>query len=129
MDESSLKIDLDGLLSEVEEHADQILVLNKGKIQISGNSTQVKEKLKTKKVLELKFSKILSNDNILDIKEYCRKKTVKLLDHYEDTALFSIESEQQKRYVEQFLNKNKMKFKIMNYKVPTLDEAFMRAGS
>jgi len=115
------------LLTEIENNTDQILVLNKGRIQISGNSNQIKEKLKTHKVLELKFNKRLNEDKILDINEYCRKKTVKLLDHYEDIAMFSIESDKQKQLLIGFLKKNKMQNSIMTYKTPSLDEAFMRA--
>ena len=116
------------LLSEIEEHADQILVLGRGKIQVSGSSSQIKEKLKANKVLELKFDKKLTEENLHDINEYCRKKTVKLLDNYDDIAMFSIESENQKKFLQNFLTKHRMKHTILTYKVPSLDEAFMRAS-
>lgn len=113
------------LLSEIEKYVDQILILSNGRIALNGSPKQIKEKLKTKSIIEVKFKKKLNKEQKLDLKEFERKNPGTLIDYYEDMALFNIANDAQKKKLSKYLNANKMKHAMNKYKQPNLDEAFM----
>ena len=67
------------LLSETQEHADRLVILEKGKVFFNGDLNSLKNKLKVKFILEIKFSRI-SKESLIKLEKYCNYKSIKILD-------------------------------------------------
>lgn len=113
------------LLTEVEQYASRIYLLKKGKVWAKGTAEHIKKHLKSKMIVEIQTKKNISHDQVLDIKEYCRKKPITLIDIYEQTLLFSIENTQQRTKLTNFLNRIKLPHTVKSAKTATMDEAVM----
>ncbi len=115
------------LLTESEAYADKIVILKDGNVYMHGKVENIKQKLHTHYILEIKF-RHLSQKNTTEIKRYCSKKTAEILDIYNRDIMFSIETEGQKNYLLRHLDKLKLDYRIISFREPNLDEIFLRAG-
>lgn len=115
------------LLTESEAYADKIVILKDGNVFLHGKVDQIKQKLHTHYILEIKF-RHLSHKNTAEIKEYCNTKTAEILDIYSRDIMFSIETEGQKNYLLRHLDKLKLNYKVITFREPNLDEIFLRTG-
>ncbi len=115
------------MLTESEAYADKIVILKDGDVFLHGKVENIKQKLHTHYILEIKF-RHLSQKNIVEIKRYCSEKTVEILDIYSRDIMFSIDTEGQKNYLLRHLDKLKLDYKIISFREPNLDEIFLRTG-
>ena len=113
------------LLTESEAYADKIVILKDGNVFLHGKVDQIKQKLHTHYILEIKF-KHLSQKNTAEIKEYCNTKTAEVLDIYSRDIMFSIDTEGQKNYLLRHLDRLKLNYKVISFREPNLDEIFLR---
>ena len=113
------------LLSEIEKYADIIYVLKEGKIWVKGTPEHIKTELKSQAIIEVVVKGNINNEKILDIKEFCRKKTTKLIDIYEQTLIFNLEALSKKDQLSKFLNKIGLKHSVTTLKQANMDEALM----
>lgn len=114
------------LLTEAEKHTDRILILNRGKIQFYGNAENIKKKLKAIFIMEIHFQ-YLSKDSLKEIEMYCERRTIEILDQYKNYIMFSLEKKSQKEQLEVFFDKKDIVYKLLSFKTPTMDEAFLGA--
>ncbi|MEM4719639.1 MAG: ABC transporter ATP-binding protein [Candidatus Pacearchaeota archaeon] len=112
------------LLSEVEEHADRLVILKSGKIFFSGGLEKLREKLKINFILELRFQKF-SKEKFENLRKFCVYKDIKLMDFYENYAMFGMNSEKERDIIFSFLNKLGINFKEKTFREPNLDEIFL----
>lgn len=113
------------LLTETQEHVDQIILLKDGKVFFSGNLEKLKQKLKIKFIFEIRFSR-LSKENLDKIKKFCAYKEIKILDAYEKYMMFSLNSEKMRENLLNFFKKQKLNFEEIGFREPNLDEVFLK---
>jgi ABC-2 type transport system ATP-binding protein len=113
------------LLSEVQQHADRIIIIKNGKVFFSGNVESLKEKLNMKYIYEVKFF-YLSKDNLNKIKKDCAYKDVQILDTYERYMMFALQSQRTKSVLTNLFHKLKLKYEEIDLREPNLDEVFLK---
>ena len=113
------------LLTEIQEHADRIVLLKDGKIFFNGKLEKLKKKLKIKFVYEVKFS-YLAKEKWKKLKKYCVYKDIEILDKYDKYVMFSLSSEQKKKNLQKKFNSLELKYNVMGYREPNLDEIFLK---
>jgi len=113
------------LLTEIEEHADSIIILKDGKIFFNGKLEKLKEKLEINYIYEVKFSNI-SKKKWQDLKKYCVYKDIIILDRYRNYAMFSLISEKKKKLLEKKFSEINMGYDIIDFRDPNLDEIFLK---
>ncbi len=113
------------LLSETQEHVDRLIILKDGKTAFSGNLEKLKTKLRTHFIFETRISKI-SKENLEKLKKFCNYKDIKILDEYEKYLMFGLNSENQRRLIEKFFDKIKIKYSVVGFREPNLDEVFLK---
>ena len=114
------------LLTETQEHVDKLIILKDGKIFFKGNLENLKSKLKTHYILELRFS-YLSKENYEKIKKYCNYHDIKIMDAYEKYIMLGINKEAQRNMITKTFDKLNLKYKEISYREPNLDEVFLSA--
>lgn len=112
------------LLSETQEHADRLVILEKGKVFFNGDLNSLKNKLNVKFILEVKFSRI-SKEGIIKLEKYCNYKGIKILDIYEKNFMFSLSNEKIKDLLTKLFDKMKLTYEIIGFREPSLDEIFL----
>jgi len=114
------------LLSETEQHADRFIILKNGKVFFNGRLDSLKGKLKMRFILEVKFHH-LSEENFDKIKKYCDYRDIKILDRYQKYMMFSITSNQKRDSLLNLFSRFHLKYDIIDYREPNLDEIFLKA--
>lgn len=112
------------LLSETQEHVDQLVILKKGKVFFNGNLESLKNKLNVRFILEIKFSRI-SKESMIKLKKYCDYKSIKILDAYEKYIMFSLAKEKVKDSLTKLFDKMKLQYEVIGFREPNLDEIFL----
>ena len=113
------------MLVEAEYHSDRIVLLHGGKIFAKGKMKDIRAKLKTQFVLELKFG-YLNKKNSDAIEKYCKQRDITVMDSFNNYMMFSLKNETQKAYLLTFLGKHKLEFQELSFREPNLDELFLR---
>lgn len=113
------------MLTEAEHHSNKIVLLHKGKIFAKGTVSDIRNKLNTYYILEIKFS-ALSKTNLEKIIEYCRRHKITLMDSFNNYVMFSIKSEGQKSYLTKYFSKIHVDFKELGFREPNMDELFLK---
>ncbi len=114
------------LLSETQEHVDRIIILKNGKVFFNGLLEKLKTKLKTHFIFETRISRI-SKENFLKLKKFCVYKDMRILDEYEKYLMFGLNSEKQRKILEIFMTKLNIKYQVIGFREPNLDEVFLKA--
>jgi ABC-2 type transport system ATP-binding protein len=112
------------LLSETQDHVDNIVILKDGKVFFNGRIEKLQQKLKIAFVMEIKFL-YLSKESLENIKKYCTYHDIKLLDIYGKYAMIAFPTTRSKEYMIRFLSKLKLKYEIISFREPNLDEVFL----
>jgi ABC-2 type transport system ATP-binding protein len=113
------------LLSEVQQHADRIIIIKNGKVFFSGNVDSLKLKLNMKYIYEVKFF-YMSKENLDKIKKDCTYKDIKILDTYERYMMFALQSQRTKSVLIKLFDKLKLKYEEIDLREPNLDEVFLK---
>ncbi len=113
------------LLTEAEHHANRIVLLHKGKIFARGKVEDIRRKLKTRYIVEIKFIYI-SKTNTKKVIEYCEKHNIAIMDSFNNYMMFSITNEGQRNYLFRFLDKLKLEYNEIGFREPNLDELFLK---
>ncbi|MFP4111680.1 MAG: ABC transporter ATP-binding protein [Candidatus Woesearchaeota archaeon] len=116
------------MLSETEHFADKIVILNYGKIFAKGKLREIKAKLKTYYILEIKFRQ-LSKKQLEGIKKYSRSHSITILDMFKNYMMFSITTVGQKNYFLKHLDKINVDYLEKGFREPNLDELFLKVRS
>ncbi len=112
------------LLAETQQHADEIVIIKKGKIFFKGNVEKLQNKLKIRSIMEIKFS-VISKEKQSKIIEYCKNSGIKVLDHYEKYVMVGLSSDNQANSLVTHLKKLTDQVKILSKREPNLDEMFL----
>ncbi len=114
------------LLSETQEHADDIIILKDAKIFFRGTVDKLKKKLDISYVMEMRFKEY--NKEVRSLIFDCfRAKKIAVLDSYGRYMMISLRSDRTKAAVEKFFKDNDIAYQIVNYREPNLDEIFLKA--
>ncbi|MFC1754792.1 ABC transporter ATP-binding protein [Thermoproteota archaeon] len=113
------------MLTEAEHHSDRIVLLHQGKIFAKGKMKDIRTKLQTHFILELKLS-YLNKGNVAAISRYCKDKGISIMDSFNNYMMFSVKSEGQRGYLLKFLDKKGLEFKEIGFREPNLDELFLK---
>lgn len=113
------------LLTETQEHVDRIIILKNGKVFFNGDLEKLKTKLKTNFIFETRISRI-SKENLEKLKKFCVYKDIQILDEYEKYLMFGLNSENQRKLIENAFDKTKTKYEVIGFREPNLDEVFLR---
>jgi len=113
------------MLTETENHADRLVLLHKGKIFAKGNVSDIRRKLKTRYVVEIRFHQLTKKSLDL-IQEYCTGHDISIMDSFNNYMMFSIMNEGQHNYLIRFFEKIKAEFTEESFREPNLDELFLR---
>lgn len=113
------------LLTEAEHHASRLVLLHKGKIFAKGKMEDIRHKLKTHFIAELKFT-ALSKTALASIQHYCSGHEVKILDTFNNYMMVSVKNDGQKNHFYRHLNSLRLHYQEIGYRVPNLDELFLR---
>jgi ABC-2 type transport system ATP-binding protein len=113
------------LLNEAEQHANQIVLLHKGKVFAKGKLKNIREKLDTLYIAEYKFE-TLSKIKLESIKKYCRDHEITIMNHFNNYMMFSINREGQRMYLSKFFEKIGATNTEMSFREPNLDELFLK---
>ncbi len=114
------------LLTEIQEHADKIIILKDGKVFFKGKLDKLKKKLNMKYIYEVRFS-WLAQSKWEKLKEYCnQKKGIDIIEKYEKHCVFSIKSEEVKKELDRKFKRIGLKDNIINFREPNLDEIFLK---
>ncbi|MFP4232770.1 MAG: ABC transporter ATP-binding protein [Candidatus Aenigmatarchaeota archaeon] len=114
------------LLTEIQEHADKIIILRDGKVFFRGKLDKLKNKLNMNYIYEVRFS-WLAQSKWQKLKEYCnRAKGVDIIEKYEKHCVFSIGSEEAKKRLDKKFEEIGLKDNIINFREPNLDEIFLK---
>ncbi|MGC9309240.1 MAG: ABC transporter ATP-binding protein [Candidatus Nanoarchaeia archaeon] len=114
------------LLTETQEYADKFIILKNGKILFRGKLEKLKEKLKIKYIIEIKFSK-LSKQNLDKIEKYLIYNDLKILDKYNNYMMISLKEEKDRKKLERLFSKLNLDYNLLGFREPNLDEIFLRA--
>ncbi len=112
------------LLNEVQEHADKLVILRNGKVFFNGNIKKLKEKLKINFIYEIRISKI-SSEKYEKLKKFCIYKDIKIMDFYENYAMFGVQSEKEKEILLNYLKNIDINIGEKSFREPNLDEIFL----
>jgi ABC-2 type transport system ATP-binding protein len=113
------------MLTEAEHHADRLVLLHNGKIFAKGRMKDIRNKLNTHFILELKFYYV-SKTNLKTILKYCRDRHITLMDSFNNYMMFSIKTEAQRSNLIKFLYKLDVDFQELGFREPNLDELFLK---
>jgi ABC-2 type transport system ATP-binding protein len=113
------------LLSEVQQHADRIIIIKNGKVFFSGNVESLKLKLNMKYIYEVKFF-YLSKENLDKIKKDCAYKDIKILDTYERYMMFALQSQRTRSVLTKLFGKLGLRYEEIDMREPNLDEVFLK---
>lgn len=113
------------MLAEAEHHASRLILLHEGKIFARGKMEDIMRKLKTRYIVEIKFSYI-SGRSHKAIEKYCESHDVSIIDFFNNYMMISVNSEGQKNYFFRHLDKLKLDFKEVGFREPNLDELFLK---
>jgi len=113
------------MLTEAEHHAQRIVLLHEGKIFARGKVDDIRRKLKTRFIVEVKFSYI-SKTNTDRLSKYCKGHDITIMDHFNNYMMFSITGEGQRNYLFRFLDKLKLDYQEIGFRKPNLDELFLK---
>ncbi len=116
------------MLVEAEHHSDLIVLLHKGKVFIKGKLSDIKNKLNTQFILELKFGP-LSQERQRHIKHYCEEHDIGILDTFGTYMMFSVNSHGQRNYFIKFIQKLNVDCYELGFREPNLDELFLKVKS
>ncbi|GEM_PF-284007 len=114
------------LLTEIQEHADKIIILKDGKVFFKGQLEKLKNKLNMNYIYEVRFS-WLAQSKWEKLKNYCNKKNgVDIIEKYEKHCVFSLKSEEVKKKLDKKFKTIGLKDNIINFREPNLDEIFLK---
>ncbi|MFT4297841.1 MAG: ABC transporter ATP-binding protein [Candidatus Woesearchaeota archaeon] len=113
------------MLHEAEQHANQIVLLHKGKVFARGKLKDIREKLDTLYIAEYKFES-LSKQKIESIKKYCYSHEITIMNHFNNYMMFSINREGQRLYLSKFFEKINAINTEISFREPNLDELFLK---
>lgn len=113
------------LLTETQEHVDRIIILKNGKVFFNGKLESLKTKLNTHFILETRISRV-SKERLEKLKKFCIFKEIKILDEYERYLMFGLNSESQRKILENFLSKLNVSHQVIGFREPNLDEIFLK---
>lgn len=113
------------LLNEAEEHSNKILVLKDGKKFAYGSVNSILKSKHLEVVIEMR-SNYINQEKISDIKHFCKKVKIHLLDSDKTHLTFGLENENKKKLLD-FLAKKRVKYEIFSMRKPVLDDLFLVA--
>lgn len=112
------------LLTETQEHVDRLVILKNGRVFFNGKMESLKNKLKVKFILEMRFS-YLSSENYEKLKKYCDYREINILDKYEKYIMFGIKSEKTRDALINLSDKLNLMYDVVGFREPNLDEVFL----
>ncbi|MCF7798626.1 ABC transporter ATP-binding protein [Candidatus Woesearchaeota archaeon] len=116
------------MLVEAEHHTDLIILLHKGKIFSKGKLADIRHKLNTHFILELKFGP-LSKEKQKNILAYCVQHDIAIMDSFGTYMMFSVTSAGQRNYFIKFIQKLNIDCYELGFREPNLDELFLKVKS
>jgi ABC-type multidrug transport system ATPase subunit len=102
------------------------VILKEGRIFFNGKMESLKNKLKFKYILELRFH-YLSADNKDEIKKYCNYREIRILDSYQRYMMFALSSTRSRDALFNLLEKLNLRYEEIGFREPNLDEIFLKA--
>jgi len=112
------------LLEEAQKHCNNLLIISHGKRFAHGSISDLKRSLKFRHYLNIKI-KYLSQDNAKHIKEYCKKKGLKVVTLDDNGAGFGLPTNDERRGLLTMMKRLGVKYMIREYRPPELNELFM----
>jgi len=116
------------LLTEAEHHTDHIVLLHKGKIFARGKLKDIRKKLKTQYLVEVKFP-ALSKTSEKNIRLYCSTRNISIMDAFNNYIMFSVQSSGQRAYLFRYFDKLRISYEELGFREPNLDELFLTVKS
>jgi len=112
------------LLNEAQKHCNNLLIISQGKKFVMGSISDLKRSLKFKQFINLKFN-YLNQDTKEHIKDYCRKRDIRILWITDKTMSFGLPDGDDRDNLLSMIKRQDAKYKVIEYRPPTLNELFM----
>jgi len=112
------------LLDEAEKYCNQILIISNGRRFALGSINALKRRFNFNYYMRVRFD-YLNKNNLAKLKDFCSKRDSMIIELIANYAGFSIPNELFKKELEDYFQKLKLDYSIIEYRPPTLNDLFM----
>ncbi len=115
-------------LNEAEKFCDEIVILKQGRVLVKGKPSFIREKLRAGLWLEIVVKGSIGKF-VGELQKICEKNDMVLVVYDSSRFAVMMKDENERKKVESVLRKAGVEFEIVEARVPTLDEIFLKVGS
>jgi ABC-2 type transport system ATP-binding protein len=112
------------LLEEAQKYCNKILIITNGKRFALGSIAELKRRFNFNQFMRIRFN-YLNKQNLLKLKDYCLKNEALVLEAFNNYVSFSLPNEEFKALLETFFNNNGLKYSIVEFRPPNLNDLFL----